>query len=362
MTFRTVSTGGLRFFERLEIKNALAYMRLASRRHADVAFERVVNTPPRGIGGKTVDAIRSLARASGTSMWQACKDGIARGAFKGRAATTVGAFIKLIDDIAGAVENAPLYEIAEQCIEASGLMAFHSKEGGERGMARKENLEELVTACRQFGRDLVFPVEDTGEEESAGIRTRRVSRPGGARERRLSERGPGAADDDHALRQGARVPVGLHGGYGGGPLSQHSVDARARAPGGGTPTGLRRYYPRHAPTLLHLCRDEAHERHAEPQLAVALPRRSAGGNACRKCAWGVRCRGRFRAQAGNGAKDLGEDHGGLRIGQTVRHAKFGDGIVLQAEGGGERTRVQVNFANAGSKWLMLAYANLEVLG
>ena len=99
-------------------------------------------------------------------MWQASKDGIAHDGFKGRAATTVGAFIKLIDDIAGAVENAPLYEIAEQCIETSGLMAFHSKEGGERGMARKENLEELVTACRQFGRDLVFPVENTGEEES----------------------------------------------------------------------------------------------------------------------------------------------------------------------------------------------------
>ena len=70
----------------------------------------------------------------------------------------------------------------------------------------------------------------------------------------------------------------------------------------------------------------------------------------------------FRAQAGNGAKDSVDDHGGLRIGQTVRHAKFGDGIVLQAEGTGERTRVQVNFTNAGSKWLMLACANLEVLG
>ena len=70
----------------------------------------------------------------------------------------------------------------------------------------------------------------------------------------------------------------------------------------------------------------------------------------------------FRTQVGNGAQDLGEDHGGLRIGQTVRHAKFGEGIVLQAEGAGERTRVQVNFTNAGSKWLMLAYANLEVPG
>ena len=189
--------GGVRFYERAEIRNALAYMRLVSQRHADVAFERVVNTPARGIGGKTVDTLREIARARGVSLWQAAKEALVEGVLKNRA-PAVAAFLTLIDDIAAATADAALHDIAEHCMEASGLLAYHSREGGERGIARKENLEELA-------------------------------------------------------------------------------------------------------------------------------------------AWGI------------------------SIGQSVTHPTFGGGVVVQAEGRGDRTRVQVNFERAGSKWLMLAYANLEAV-
>ena len=157
--------GGQRFFERAEIKNALAYMRLMDDRHADTAFERAVNTPPRGIGEKTIESIRQYARTNSISLWQASKQGIADGTFKGRVQTTVGGFIQLIDDMAAAVTELALHELADHCIEASGLMTYHRQERGERGLARKENLEELVSACQQFSGEMVFPFEDSDQAE-----------------------------------------------------------------------------------------------------------------------------------------------------------------------------------------------------
>ena len=157
--------GGQRFFERAEIKNALAYMRLMEDRHADTAFERVVNVPPRGIGDKSVEMIRQQARARGVSLWQASKDGIAEGIFTGRVQNVVGAFISLIDDLAEAVAAMSLHELADHCIEASGLMTYHRSERGERGLARKENLEELVSACRQFSGETMFPYADSDQQE-----------------------------------------------------------------------------------------------------------------------------------------------------------------------------------------------------
>ena len=353
--------GGVRFFERLEIKNALAYMRLVGQRHSDVAFERVVNTPSRGIGGKTVDAIRILARAHGTSMWQASKDGIAHGAFKGRAATTVGTFIKLIDDIARVTENAPLHEIAEQCLEASGLMAFHSKEGGERGMARKENLEELVTACRQFGRNLVFPVEDSGEEESQASELDEFLDQAALESGDYQSGGPALQMMTMHSAKGLEFPLvfmaGMEEGLFPNTRSMREpgrLEEERRLAYVGITRAMRQLYFTYAESR----RMNGMQSHNWPSRFLdevppeCLEEVRMGGSVSRP----------FRVQAGNGAKDLTDDRGGLRIGQAVRHAKFGDGIVLQAEGGGERTRVQVNFTKAGAKWLMLAYANLEVLG
>ena len=222
--------GGLRFFERAEVRNALAYLRLVSQRHADVAFERAVNTPPRGIGGKTVDAIRAIARASQVSMWQASKEGIAQGLFKGRAAANVGAFLKLIDEIALDVADLSLHDIAEHCIERSGLMEYHTRERGERGMARRENLEELVTACRQFGREQVFPLDvpDDGEPLVSELDEflDQAALDSGDHQRRR----PGRADDDAALRQGPGVPAGVHRRHGGGAVPEpHGLNGRTAA-------------------------------------------------------------------------------------------------------------------------------------
>ena len=352
--------GGLRFFDRAEIRNALAYMRLVSQRHADVAFERVVNTPPRGIGGRTVDAIRTLARNGGVSLWQAAKEGIAEGDLNGRAAKAVGAFIKLIDDIAVQAENAALYEIADHCIEATGLMAYHTREKGERGMARKENLEELVTACRQFGRALVFPVDAIGEEDAGQTAELDEFLDQAALESGdYQSGGPAVQMMTLHSAKGLEFPLvfiaGMEEGLFPNRMSAQEpgrLEEERRLAYVGITRAMKQLYFTHAETRrLH----GAQTRNWPSRFLQEIPpdcldEVRLGGGLSRP----------FRALA-NGVRAADDDDSGMRIGQHVVHARFGEGVVVQAEGSGERTRVQVNFARAGAKWLMLAYANLQTL-
>ena len=142
--------GGQRFYERLEIKNALCYLRMMLNCHDDVAFERVVNTPPRGIGDRTVEQIRELSRANGCSLWEASNIMVNEKRLTARAANAVSGFMVLINEMSGQLDELPLAEQAENAIQHSGLVDMHRREKGERGQARVENLEELVNACKNF--------------------------------------------------------------------------------------------------------------------------------------------------------------------------------------------------------------------
>ena len=153
--------GGVRFFERLEVKNALAYMRLTAQPHSD---PRSSGSSTRRRAGSATRRSRRFANArarAGISMWQAAKEGIADGAY-GRSGNAILAFITLIEQMSTAVDGLPLHELAQHCIEVSGLLEFHTRERGERGLARKENLEELIAACRQFTGEVVLPLDDSG--------------------------------------------------------------------------------------------------------------------------------------------------------------------------------------------------------
>jgi DNA helicase-2/ATP-dependent DNA helicase PcrA len=151
--------GGLRFFERQEIKDALAYLRLISHREDDSAFERIVNRPTRGIGARTIEAVRSYARANACSMWRAA-GAVASGELSGRASTAVVVFLNLIERMARDVAELDLHEKVDHVIQASGLIEFFKKEKGERGETRVENLEELVSAAKGFKVD---PADDMSE-------------------------------------------------------------------------------------------------------------------------------------------------------------------------------------------------------
>ena len=142
--------GGQRFYERLEVKNALSYMRLMMNCHDDTAFERVVNVPTRGIGDRTVEMIREVARDAQVSLWSAAEKIVTEKRMAARATNAVAGFMQLINEMSGQLDELPLHEQADHAIERSGLIEMHRREKGERGQARVENLEELVGACRNF--------------------------------------------------------------------------------------------------------------------------------------------------------------------------------------------------------------------
>jgi DNA helicase-2/ATP-dependent DNA helicase PcrA len=348
--------GGLRFFERAEIKNALCYMRLMHDRHSDPALERVINTPARGIGDKTIEAVRQQARARGVSMWQACIDSLRDGAFDGRVSGKVASFVQLIDDMATAVADMSLHELAEHVIDASGLLDYHSRERGERGLARKENLEELVSACRQFTGELVFPVVEEGRAEQSVLEEflDQVALDAGDRQ---SEAGPAVQLMTLHSAKGLEFPLVFLAGLEEG-LFPHRMSAEE--PGRmeeerrlcyvGITRAMRCLYLTYAETR-RLHGTDTYNRPS--RFLLEIPGELVAE---------VRMKAAVELPGARGADPYGgADDAGLRMGQRVAHRKFGEGVVLQCEGSGERARVQVNFADAGAKWLMLAYASLEAL-
>ncbi len=352
--------GGQRFFERAEIKNALAYMRLVHERHSDPAFERVVNTPTRGIGDKTVDAIRLYARERGISLWQASKEGIADGTFPGRIANKVSVFLRLIDDMAETAREMKLHEIAEHCIDASGLMTFHMSERGERGLARKENLEELVRACRQFSQDAVFPLEAELETSPLADFLDQVALDSGESQ---AESGPAVQMMTLHSAKGLEFPLVFLAGVEEG-LFPHRMSAEdparleeeRRLAYVGVTRAMRQLYITYAETR-RLHGSDSYNRPSRFLLEIpndVLEEVRVGGVAQRGLGGGSVSGG-----LSHGLEPAEE--GMLRMGQRVLHGKFGEGVVMQCEGSGDRARVQVNFMGAGAKWLMLGYANLEPL-
>jgi len=348
--------GGLRFFERAEVKNALAYMRLMNQRHADVAFERVVNTPPRGIGERTIDSVRTLARANEISLWQAAKDGIASGEIGGRMATVLRNFIDEIDTMSERLQNAGLDEIARHCIDASGLLEHHGKEPGERGLARKENLEELVTACRQFRAARTFPVDPRGEAEEeeseldqfldhAALEAGEYQTAGGSAVQMMTLHSAKGLEFPLVFLTGLEEGLFPHRRSAEEP---GRMEEERRLAYVGVTRAMRQLYLTYA-QIRRFFGTESVNRPSRFLLEVpaeTLEEVRMGGTVSRP----VRRTG-----------TPGESSSGLRVGQRVRHGKFGEGIVLQSEGNGERARIEVNFIKEGSKWLMLGYAKLETL-
>lgn len=354
--------GGVRFFERVEIKNALAYMRLLQDRHSDPAFERVVNTPTRGIGDKTVEAVRQIARSRSVSLWQACKLGIAEAVFPARSAAKLGEFLRLVDELAEATAGQKLHELADACIQNTGLLDFHSRERGERGLARKENLEELVSACRQFTGELVFPLEDSDRAQVPVLEEflDQVALDSGERE---SQSGPAVQMMTLHSAKGLEFPVVFLSGMEEG-LFPHRMSAEEP---GRIEEERRLCYVgiTRAMRLLYLTYAETRRLHGQDtynrpsrflqEIPDGLLQEVRMSGAVQR-PYGAGSRGALR----NGA--LTEVNvPGLRMGQRVMHEKFGEGVVLQSEGSGDRARVQINFQEAGAKWLMMGYARLEPL-
>ena len=351
--------GGFRFYERAEIKNALSYMRLIHDRHADPAFERVVNTPTRGIGEKTVEIIRREARERSVSLWQASKDAIVDARLPGRAAGSVGAFLKLIDDLAEACEELELHKLTELVIRESGLLEFHGREPGERGIGRKENLQELVSAARQFPGEPMFPLQD---DDAAEVSMLQEFLDRAALDSGEAQAGSGPAVQLMTLHsaKGLEFPTVFLSGLEEGlfphrnSVQEHGrLEEERRLCYVGMTRAMKQLYLTHAETR-RLHGSDSYNRRSRfvdelPWELIHEVRMKTGVEMP------------FGIPRKSGRQQPLQEDGALRIGQRVHHAKFGEGFVLHCEGAGERARVQVSFSDAGEKWLMLGYANLQPL-
>ena len=346
--------GGLRFFERAEIKDALAYLRLISNRDDDSSFERIVNKPTRGIGARTVELMRAYARANACSLWRAA-GAIASDDLNGRAAKSVNAFLSLIERLARETGGLDLHDQVDHVIHASGLIEFFKKDKGEKAETRVENLLELVSAAKSFEPDPAEEMTPLDEFLSHAA----------------LEAGEGQADawEDcvqlmtmHSAK-GLEFPLVFMCGMEDGlfPHQRSIADPQGleeerRLCYVGITRAKQVLYITHAEQRrLHGMDNfsqasrfiaeipDEHVEEVRPRVQVSRPMRPASSSQ------------KKRTTVIPGAEM------GVRLGQRVRHKKFGEGVILNCEGQGAHARVEVNFETAGTKWLVLSYANLDLM-
>ena len=371
--------GGLRFFERAEIKDALAYLRLMSNRNDDASFERVVNLPTRGLGAKTIDTLRGRAREAGSSLWSAALGCLGDGSLGSRASAALQGFVQVIDGLATATATLALHEIVDQMLAASGLLEHHRKDKADRGEARTENLLELVSAARGF-----IPADAEGEEAMRPLDSFLAHA--------VLESGEGQAEawEDcvqmmtlHTAK-GLEFPLVFLAGLEDGLFPHQrslndpdSLEEERRLAYVGITRAMRQLYLTYAEQRrLHgidaygipsrFIKEIPEEFLEEVRPRVSGARTGQGFGRGFGSGFGSSHNGQSgtrqagQSGMGRGAAGLREEPPapGIRLGARVRHAKFGAGVVVNIEGQGPHARVQVNFEGQGSKWLMLQYANL----
>ncbi len=380
--------GGQRFFERAEVKDALAYLRLTANRHDDAAFERAVNTPPRGIGDRTLDVLRRRARGDNISMWEAALVELTGSELAGRAKNAVKAFLALIDGMArsfagigsgasgmGEAETStvppadalpsadapfpiPVLTLAEQidhAITHTGLRDFYEKDSRGNAETRVENLDELVNVASRF--------ERSPDDIDAGLSELNAFLSNAALEAGENQ---GEEGDDcvqlmtlHSAK-GLEFPVVFLVGMEEGLFpSQRSVDDEGRLEEERrlAYVGITRARERLIVSHAESRRMHGTEMLARPSRFLAeMPAELIDEVRPRVHVTRPLYAGRPRETSPSLEETLP-----VKLGQRVSHPSFGEGVVLSAEGSGAHTRLQVNFEGVGSKWLVAAYANLTAL-
>jgi len=340
--------GGQRFFERMEIKDAMAYLRLVANRDDDAAFERAVNTPTRGIGDRTLDEVRRVARANAISLWRATEQLADGSALAGRARNAIKGFLELIAVLAQATPTLPLHEQFDHVLERSGLRAHYTAESKGQLDSRTDNLDELVSVASRFERRddeasesmselvafLAYAALEAGEGQAQdgedGVQLMTLHSAKGLEFPLVFLVGleEGLFPSNRSSEESGRLEEERRLAYVGLTRARQKLTlsyAESRRLHGMEMIGMPSRFLREIPAaLLHEVR---------PKVNVSRPGFSP----------------RYEESPAAGA---------LRLGQRVHHASFGNGIVMDSEGSGAHARVQVNFEDAGPKWLVLAYANL----
>lgn len=365
--------GGQRFFDRAEIKDALAYLRLINNRNDDASFERVVNMPTRGIGERTLDIVRQTARAGQQTLWQAAAELTSGNALTARASNALLAFLKLIDNMDVQVADTLLHEQVDHVIAHSGLADHYAKSKGEKAQQRLENLEELVSAARGFAYDYepAEHAELTGDAADGDLAA-------------------GGDEPDMDLLTAFLTHAALEAGEGQSAAGQDSVQLMTLHSAKGLEfplvflCGLEEGLFPHArssedPGQLEeerrLCYVGITRARHELVMSYAESRTLHGSESYQQVSRFVTevpaeliheirprahvAQPRYSDRTSNDLPSRAAmNQSQYQLGQRVQHGKFGEGLITNMEGAGAHARVQVNFESAGPKWLVVAYANL----
>ncbi len=345
--------GGLRFYERQEIKDALAYMRLINNRQDDAALERIINTPTRGIGDSSLDKVREHAKAEQQTLWASLQTMLHLNQFTGRAANAIKAFMDLINRLDDEIRDLSLDEQADHVIHQSGLHAMYSAEKGEKAQTRIENLNELVNACANQNY--------VNSEEMTALTAFLSQAALEAGEYQAEEHSDAVQLMTLHTAKGLEFPLVFICGLEEGMFpSQQSGDdpTRLEEERRLCYVGMTR-----AMQKLYLCHAESRRLYGQEQynkpsrFLREIPAEYVEEIRLTTTVSRPTQFNRF----GNAASHSAFENTGFKLGQRVLHDKFGEGTVLNYEGTGNQSRIQINFDLLGSKWLVTAYARLTAV-
>jgi DNA helicase-2/ATP-dependent DNA helicase PcrA len=346
--------GGLRFFERAEIKDALAYLRLVVNCKDNTAFDRVVNVPPRGIGEQTLKKIETIAEEDQCCFWDAAKKALERGLITSRAGSGLATFMALIEKLTANFLMGDLARLIEAVMRESGLLAFYKEQKGEKAQNRIENLEELINAATDF--EVEYP-SDGETSPLLGFLSYTALEAGDRKNGHLEE--TVQLMTLHSAK-GLEFPLVFICGLEDGLFPHHfsrenpqSLEEERRLCYVGVTRARKKLYLTYAEKRRVFGRDEVRRpslfiKEIPEKLIKAVNRR-------------VSVRAPIISPVDYAVGDDEVDIYGFCMGQRVRHPKFGQGTVVDHEGKNDRARVHVRFDVYGSKWLALAYAHLEAV-
>ena len=347
--------GGLRFYERLEIKNAIAYLKIIFNNKDNPSFERSISNPTRGVGEKTLGKIRQAAKKFNISYIKASAKLIDEGSIGGRGGAGLKEYLEFIIGCKQFIEDNTLSELMELIIKESGLYAYHAKEAGEKGKTRTENLEELITATKNFEQSIK---DEKTNEEIAESYLDVISLDSG--DRQASEHDDAAQLMTMHSAKGLEFKLVLLTGL------EESLFPHGRSMESASQLEEER---RLCYVAITRAMEKLYITHAESRRLHGTDTFNPPSRFLREIPKELIDEIRPRAQTNipynrkgfNETKMEFEEEIGIALGQKVKHKKFGEGIVLNYEGSGDSARVQVNFDESGTKWLVMAYANLEKL-
>ncbi len=343
--------GGVRFYERLEIKNALAYAKLALDQNNDTAFERIINVPTRGIGAKTMDQIREAAREENSSLYVAAQNFANSSGPK--IANSLKIFFELVEKLSESAEKKEIEGFFEELLDNTDLKKFHGKEPGEKGRSRVENLEELISAAAGF-----FSIGEDADDERSQL------------EMFLDQASLDAGENQAKENEDAIQMMTLHSSKG----LEYSVVFVAGCEEGLFPHKRSTEDPKQLAEERRLCyvgMTRAMERlyltYAEVRNVYGVDGFSPASRFLKEIPDEFKYEIRMASENISKSKSFspkivgGTDHkvGGFALGDRVGHPSFGEGVILNYEGDGSNARVQVNFDQEGTKWLVLSFAKLN---